>query len=260
MSFLKRLLSKTVKRKVIHEFLLDDIPHRIVEHTSWVPGYKSKREIIFKAKDDNRVFIHSSIFLSPKQHFQPIFTMPQKIAYIWNKSFVANNVLVLGCAGCTFPRFYALEYPESKITGVELSEKLVEIANKYFLLDQIKQQFNLYCDDAFKFVKDFDFKAKQDIIFVDIFAYNQLPSDVFSKDFLKSLFDCTSNDSMVIFNFLQEDYNKILDFAKSIEQPFNEKYVVSANERCYMLLLKTENENKKEAFKNSINEIAKVFE
>ena len=40
-------------------------------------------------------------------------------------------------------------------------------------------------NDAFKFVKDFDFKAKQDIIFVDIFAYNQLPSDVFSKDFLK---------------------------------------------------------------------------
>lgn len=260
MSFLKQLKSKTVKRKIVHEFILDDVPHRIVDYTSWVPGYKGKREIIFKAKDDNRVFIHSSIFLSPKQHFQPIFTMPQKIAYFWNKSFTADNVLVLGCAGCTFPRFYALEYPESKITGVELSEKLVEIANKYFLLDQIKQQFELYCDDAFRFVKDFDFNEKQDIVFVDIFSYNQLPSDVFSKDFLDSLFDCTSNDSVIIFNFLQEDYNKILDFAKSIEQPFNKKLVVSANERCYMLLIKAENESKTEEFKNSIKEIAKVFE
>ncbi len=260
MSFLKNLKSKTVKRKIVDEFILDGVPHRVIDYTSWVSGYKGKRELVFKAKNDNRIFTHSSIFLSKKQHFQPIYTVPQKIAYIWNKNFVANNVLVLGCAGCTFPRFYALEYPESKITGVELSEELVEIANKYFLLDQIKQQFDLYCDDAFKFVKEFDFKEKQDIIFVDIFAYNQLPSDVFSKDFLDSLFDCTSNDSMVIFNFLQEDYNKILDFAKSIEQPFNKKYVVSANERCYMLLLKTENNNKIEAFKNSINEIAKVFE
>ena len=260
MSFLKQIKRKSIKRKIIHEFILDDVPHRIVDYTSWVPGYKSKREIIFKAKDDNRAFIHSSIFLSTKQHFQPIFTMPQKIAYFWNKSFKANNVLVLGCAGCTFPRFYALEYPESKITGVELSEKLVEIAKKYFLLDQIEQQFELYCDDAFNFVKDFDFKAKQDIVFVDIFSYNQLPSDVFSKDFLQSLFDCTSENSMVIFNFLQEDYNKILDFAKSIEQPFNKKYVVCANERCYMLLIKSENESKTEEFKNIIKENAKVYE
>ena len=74
------------------------------------------------------------------------------------------------------------------------------------------------------------------------------------KNMAKSLF------VGVIFNFLQEDYNKILDFAKSIEQPFNKKYVVCANERCYMLLIKTENENKIEEFKNSINEFAKVFE
>lgn len=260
MSLLKQLRSKMVKRKIVHEFILDDVPHRIVDYTSWVPGYKSKREIIFKAKDDNRIFIHSSIFLSSKQHFQPIFTTPQKIAYFWNKHFVANKVLVLGCAGCTFPRFYALEYPESKIIGVELSKKLVEIANKYFLLTQIENQFDLYCDDAFNFVKNFDFKEKQNIVFVDIFSYNQLPSDVFSKDFLDSLFDCTSKDSMVIFNFLQEDYNKILDFAKSIEQPFNKKYVVSANERCYMLLIKSEHKNKIEEFKNSLKEIAKVFE
>ncbi len=260
MSFLKQLKRKSIKQKIIHEFVLDNVPHRIVDYTSWVPGYKSKREIVFKVKDDNKNFIHSSIFLSTKHHFQPVFTIPQKLAYIWNNSFVANNALVLGCAGCTFPRFYALEYPESKITGVELSKTLVEIANKYFLIEQIKNQFDLYCDDAFKFVNDFEFKEKQDIVFVDIFSYNQLPADVFSKNFIDSLFDCTSENSMVIFNFLQEDCNKILDFAKSVETPFDKKYVVCVNERCHMLLIKTKNEKKIDEFKNSIDRIATVLE
>lgn len=249
-----------VKRKIVDEFVLDSVLYRIVDYTSWVPGYKGKRELVFKAKDDNRLFIHSSVFLSTKQHFQPIFTVPQKIAYFWNKSFVANNVLVLGCAGCTFPRFYALEYPQSKIIGVELSEKLVEIANKYFLLDQIKQQFDLYCDDAFKFVKEFDFKEKQDVVYVDIFSGNQLPSELFSKDFLDALYDCTSDNSVIIFNFLQKSNDEILDFAKRIEQPFNKKIVTCVNKHCGMVLIKAEDENKIEEFKNSINEIAKVFE
>ena len=45
-----------------------------------------------------------------------------------------------------------------------------------------------------------------------------------------------------------------------LSEAFNKKYVVSANERCYMLLIKSEHKNKIEEFKNSLKEIAKVFE
>lgn len=260
MDILKKVKSKSIKRTIVDEFEIDGVPHRVVDYTSWIPNYKNRRELVFKVGDGNCKYIHSSIYLSPKQHFQPIFRMPQDIAFSWNQSFSAKNALVLGCAGCTFPRFYALKYPDSKIIGVELSEKLVDVARKHFLLDEIDKQFDLYCDDAFKFVEEYEFKEKQDIVFVDIFAYNQLPSNIFSEKFLKSLYDCTNENSVIMFNFLKEDYSGIISFAKNIHLPFDKKLVVCANERCYLLLIRSEDENKTADFENRLKETAELFD
>lgn len=250
---------KCIKKTIVDDFKIDDIHHRVVDYTSWLPFFKSRRELIFKVENDNRVYIHSSIYLNPKHHFQPIFRMPQDITSLWSKHFSVKNAFVLGCAGCTFPRFIALRYPESKTIGVEWSEQLINVAKKYFMIDQISNQFDLYCDDAFKFVDEYQFKQKQDVIFVDIFDFNRLPSEVYSEEFLKSLFNCAGETSITMFNFLTEEPSKILAFAEKINMPFDKKYVVYSTNRCFLLLVKAKENSKIESFEKSLKDSMEVF-
>lgn len=257
-NLLNALEKNCVKRTIVDDFKIDGIRYRVVDYTSWIPFYKNRRELIFKIENDNRKYIHSSIFLNPKYHFQPVYRLPQNIVSFWGKNFSTKNALVLGSAGCTFPRFYALHYPESKIIGVELSEQLVNIAKKHFLIDQISNQFDLYCDDAFRFVEEHQFEEKQNVIFVDIFDFNKLPSDVYSEEFLKSLFNCTDKTSIIMFNFLTEEPSKIIRFAENIKEPFDKKYVVCASNRCFLALVRAEESSKLVSFEECLKENMEV--
>lgn len=248
-----------VKITIVDDFKIDGIRHRVVDYTSWLPFYKNRRELIFKIENDNRKYIHSSIFLNPKHHLQPIFRMPQNITSLWGENFSTKNALVLGSAGCTFPRFYALHYPESKIIGVEWSEELIDVAKKHFLIDQIGNQFELHCADAFRFVEEYKFEEKQNVIFVDIFDFNKLPSDVYSEDFLKALFNCADKTSIIMFNFLMEEPSGIISFAENIREPFDKKYVVCSSNRCFLALVRADENSRIASFEEHLKDNMELY-
>ena len=78
-----------------------------------------------------------------------------------------NNVLILGVAGGSVIKTLVDEIKfKGKITGVEIDKDIVEIANKYFGLNQI-DNLELIVDDAFEYV--LKTKEKYDLIVIDIF-------------------------------------------------------------------------------------------
>ena len=129
---IKKIRRKLTKIKVLESFFIDGVEYRVVETTSILPSVKSKRSLSFK-KDD-KIYHHSSIYLNPKHHFQPIYKTMQSIVDSWGKFNNIDNALILGCAGCSFPRFLSLHYPECKTTGIEISKEFIDIAKKHFLL------------------------------------------------------------------------------------------------------------------------------
>ena len=63
-----------------------------------------------------------------------------------------ENILILGVAGGSVIKTIVDEIKfKGKITGVEIDAQVVEIANKYFKLNEIKN-LELVVDDAFEFV------------------------------------------------------------------------------------------------------------
>ena len=79
MNLLKQLKNKAVKREIIHEFILDNIPHRVVDYSSWVPGYKNRREIIFKIKDDKK-HLFTQVYLQVQNNiFNPFLLCHRKL-------------------------------------------------------------------------------------------------------------------------------------------------------------------------------------
>lgn len=251
---LRKLKSKFVRHEILEEFTLDNTVYRVIERKNLLKPTKNQRALAFKVKGNSALWFHSKIYVNPKQIFQPYAKWFQDIFDSWGKQFGVENALVLGCAGCAIPRFLAFRF-KCKIIGVEYIEKFVEIANKHFLLDEIKNNFTLIQGDGFAFIKDYAFENKQDIIFVDMFDENQFLEDAFSKEFIKNLFDKTSENSLVLFNLLGKNKEEVLRFIESINEQFNRKLVMERGGKVCLLLIKSQNNEETNAFINSLEKI-----
>lgn len=248
-----KIKKKLKKTKILDRFFIDGTEYRVVEASSILPSFKNKRSLFFKK--DGRIYSHSVIYINPKYHFQPTYQIPQAIIDIWSKT---DNALVLGCAGCTLPRFLSLQFPNSHTTGIEISEKFIDIAKKYFLLHEIKDQFHLIHADAIEYIKNNQLKEKYNVIYVDIFDANKLINELFTDDFVTALTNHTDDYSIVIFNLLGKSDAEIIDFAESINSPYDGKYIFSQKEESpvkFLTLVKTANKNSLAEFENCLETI-----
>jgi len=96
-----------------------------------------------------------------------------------------NHILVLGVAGGSVIKTLVDEIGYSgKITGIELDEKVIDLANEHFGLDKIKN-LNIIHHEAFEFV--LKTKLKYDLIIVDIFQDTTMPGFLFENFFQNRL-------------------------------------------------------------------------
>lgn len=245
-----KLIKKLTKVSVIETFDIDGETYKIIDYTSPLPFIKDRRTISFKR--DNIVYSHSAIYLNPKHHFQPILPIPQRVIALWGEQNTIKNTVVLGCAGCSVPRFISLRYPESKTIGVELCKEFIEIAKKYFLLDQINEQFKLIQGDAIKFIEERQLNEKQSIIFVDIFNNDKIIPQVFTDEFLIPLYETLEENSLLLINVLGENLEETKEFFCKLNIPFNDKVIVKSNRAQFVVLTKSTDNQKAEAFINSL--------
>lgn len=258
---LKKIRNKFIKTTVLNETVIEGTVYRVIEKTNILPSYSNRRAICFKTPDEpNRVYIHSMIYLNEKMHYQPVLIIPQKIIELWHSSFEPKNALVLGAAGCAVPRFIAFNYPEMKTVGIEYCPEFIEMANKYFFTDRISDRFSLILGDAFDYVINKKCPEKQDIVFVDIFDKDSIPENTFSQEFINGLYEITSDNSAVIFNLLTLNEKDAELFADGIKAPFTQKTVVSRNGRTTLVLAKSTDEKKLDAFMDGIHTVGDVTE
>lgn len=109
-----------------------------------------------------------------------------------------ENILVLGVAGGSVIKTLTQEVKfKGKITGVEIDETAVEIAKKFFELDQIPN-LNLVVDDAFEFV--LKTKEKYDLIIIDVFQDTKMPNFLFEDFFINRINFLLQVNGFILFN------------------------------------------------------------
>ncbi|OGD83046.1 hypothetical protein A2572_04600 [Candidatus Collierbacteria bacterium RIFOXYD1_FULL_40_9] len=102
-----------------------------------------------------------------------------------------KTILVLGVGGGSNVRLVSKLYPHAKITAIEIDPQMVELANKYFGLDKIKN-LNLITQDAIKYVNNLQSIA-YDLVLVDCFVGKNIPTNVQDLDFIKKLSQHSKN-------------------------------------------------------------------
>lgn len=134
-----------------------------------------------------------------------------------------ENILVLGVAGGSVIKTLTQEIKfKGKITGVEIDEVAIEIAQKFFQLQAIPN-FNLVQDDAFEFV--LKTKEKYDLIIIDVFQDTQMPNFLFEDFFINRINFLLQVNGFILFNTMVLN-KKEAERNQNYRTKFNENYSV----------------------------------
>lgn len=144
-----------------------------------------------------------------------------------------NHILILGIAGGSVIKTLRTKFSyQNQITGVEIDKSVIDIANKYFQLDEI-QNLDIIIADAYEFV--LESTNQYDLILIDIFQDTVMPSFLFEKYFTKKIQDLTAAKGYILFNTM---------INKKSEQERNDQYIVQYSDGFKVTRLsKVENHN-----------------
>lgn len=125
-----------------------------------------------------------------------------------------ENCLVLGGGGFSYPKYFISRYKNRYMDVVEIDHYMVEIARKFFFLDELyekydkeKSRLNIYEEDAFTYIEKCN--KKYDSILIDLFIDNEPIYSMFEKESLKNIKKLTKYDTLVVINYIitKEDKN-----------------------------------------------------
>ena len=132
----------------------------------------------------------------------------------YEKIAVMNQILILGVGGGSVIKTLVDEIKfKGGITGVEIDPEIINIANTYFKLGEIKN-LTIVIDDAFEFV--LKTKTKYDLIIIDIFQDTTMPNFLFETFFINRVCSLLKSHGFILFNTM------LLNESQNIR---NKKYV-----------------------------------
>lgn len=116
-----------------------------------------------------------------------------------------ESVLILGVAGGSVMQTLVSDFSFSKkITGVELDQEIIHIANSYFNLDKIPN-FKCVIADAEKFVQSDT--NRYDLIIIDIFKDTEMPEFLFQESFISNSKQLLNKNGYILFNTMYLNRN-----------------------------------------------------
>ena len=207
--------------------------------------------------ENEESYLYSSIYLSDKRDFQPMYPCAQRIIDCFFGRQSIGKALVLGCAGCTFPRFLVNRYPQCRVTGVEYSARLINIAKKHFFNSEMQKRFEIINDDAFMFVKEAE-AGSYSLVFVDLFVAEKIHSSVLSPDFAADLCRICGENSVCIFNLFGLAGSSARRLAKAAAENFDAVYLIEDYRKYFLALIKTNDMGRLPAFEKRVKRFAEI--
>ncbi|HMO40369.1 MAG TPA: methyltransferase domain-containing protein [Saprospiraceae bacterium] len=111
-----------------------------------------------------------------------------------------TEVLILGFGLGSIPCLLELQRPgQYRYTGVEIDEAVLDLANRY-TLPKLSAPLELICADAAAFI--FQTNATFDLICMDVFIDDEVPTVFESTELLEALRDTLSPGGLLLYNRL----------------------------------------------------------
>ena len=115
----------------------------------------------------------SACYIDPNKRNELVFKYTQAYDRVFDKFNEADDILMLGGAGYSYPRHIISHYDDKTIDVVEIDGGVTEAAKKYFYLQDFIDEYgadrlNLYTDDARIYLQNTE--KKYDVVMNDCFT------------------------------------------------------------------------------------------
>lgn len=135
-----------------------------------------------------------------------------------------KNILILGLGGGSLAKLTRKNYPEAKITGVDIDPVMVDLGKKYLKLDEYQVQVQV--QDAFEFLKSKIENRKSqnhyDLVCIDLYVGEDFPEKFGEEEFIKLVKKVLKKDGTAIFNrtYYDEKRTQAKKFGEKLEKHF----------------------------------------
>jgi len=159
------------------------------------------------------------------------------------------NILNLGLGGACIDRSLSM-FKGIKLTSVEMSEEIINMAKLYF---QLPPEINVVCQEAEQFINSHH--KKSDVVICDLFIGEKNPAFLFSNDFYKRLEQITNEKGLISLNLKLKNNQQLLQLLLNIKQYFPYIMVIEFDDYSNIVLLccKVEMASEKEMLNNLLN-------
>lgn len=133
-----------------------------------------------------------------------------------------QNILILGFGMGSIP--YMLEKTFGKhytYTGIEIDDAVIYLASKY-VMDDLASDVEIIQTDAWSYIQQSS--VRYDLICIDIFVDDKIPTIFLSEEFLKSVQENICTTGLLIFNHLAFHESDIVVANRYFEQVFSKVF------------------------------------
>lgn len=154
-----------------------------------------------------------SLFLNGDLHSQMYIDYPNDLALLYTQFFPAGfvfnpdveSILFVGGGGFSGPKYFLNAYPGiERVDVVEIDPVVIDVAERYFGVEDSNPKLNIYNDDARRFLlanDDID-RIRYDIIILDAYSKNYVPFHLMTFEYFQLLNDHLAEDGVIVSNHI----------------------------------------------------------
>jgi predicted membrane-bound spermidine synthase len=110
-----------------------------------------------------------------------------------------DSIAILGGGAYTLPNYLARQYPESKVTTIEIDPELVDIAESYFEYSSEPNEM-LVSADARAYINKSS--EKHNIVVIDVYGDISVPFSLLTREYGDAINRIVASDGVVIVNII----------------------------------------------------------
>lgn len=128
----------------------------------------------------------------------------------------AKSVLILGLGGGSAAKVVHKNWPEARITGVDIDRVIVELGKRYLGLDKVEVEIKI--EDAYEFTSN----RKYDLVLVDLYNGDKFPEKFEKNEFIGNIKKILGKNGIIVFNRLygSDHRNESMMFGRKLETNF----------------------------------------
>ena len=181
----------------------------------------------------------SATYIENDKIYELVYEYTKYYDLMFKSSNQIKDVLMIGGAGYSYPKYYISHFENKNMDVVEIDEKVTQIANEYFYLDKLVSDFNLKQNQRLRFITQ-DGRIylnsntkKYDAILNDSFSGDTPAKTLTTIEAVEKIYNSLNSNGVYLTNIISalegEDSKFIKAEVKTLKNYFKNVYVVPCN-------------------------------